>query len=101
MQLTDPKLLRHQCYIGGQWRDAADGRTLPVINPATGATLGTVPQLDAAATRGAIEAAAAAFPAWAAQTAKHPAVILLRWLDLMIANQPDPATPMPSAQRNP
>ncbi len=101
MQLTDPKLLRHQCYIGGQWRDAADGRTLPVINPATGATLGTVPQLDAAATRGAIEAAAAAFPAWAAQTAKQRAVILRRWFDLMMANQQDLATLMTAEQGKP
>ncbi|HEX9473110.1 MAG TPA: aldehyde dehydrogenase family protein, partial [Steroidobacteraceae bacterium] len=101
MQLTDPKLLRHQCYVGGQWRDAADGRTLPVINPATGATLGTVPQLDAAATRGAIEAAAAAFPAWAAQTAKQRAVILRRWFDLMMANQQDLATLMTAEQGKP
>src|SRR6266851_1995307 len=89
MQLTDPKLLRHQCYIGGQWRDAADGRTLPVINPATGAT------------RGTIEAAAAAFPAWAAQTAKQRAVILRRWFDLMMANQQDLATLMTAEQGKP
>ncbi len=101
MQLTDPKLLRHQCYIGGQWLDAADGRTLPVTNPATGATLGTVPQLGAAATRAAIAAAAAAFPAWAAQTAKQRAVILRRWFDLMMSNQQDLATLMTAEQGKP
>ena len=89
MQLRDSKLLRSQCYVNGQWLDAADGRSTPVLNPATGATLGTVPQLDGAATRRAIDAAAAAFPAWAAQTAKQRAVILRRWFELMMANQKD------------
>ena len=51
MELRDPKLLRSQCYVNGQWLDAADGRSTPVHNPATGVTLGTVPQLDGAATR--------------------------------------------------
>src|SRR5882757_3728651 len=101
MKLSDPKLLRGQCYVNGQWLDAADGRTTPVHNPATGAALGTVPQLDAAATRRAIEAAAAAFPAWAAQTARQRAVILRRWFDLMMANQNDLAQLMTAEQGKP
>ena len=101
MKLTDPKLLRSQCYVNGQWLDAADGRTTPVTNPASGAQLGTVPQLDGAATRRAIEAAAAAFPAWAAQTAKQRAVILRRWFDLMMANQNDLAQLMTAEQGKP
>ena len=101
MQLSDPKLLRSQCYVNGQWLDATDGRSTPVHNPATGATLGTVPQLDGAATRRAIDAAAAAFPAWAAQTAKQRAVILRRWFDLMMANQKDLAQLMTAEQGKP
>jgi len=101
MPLTDPTLLRRQCYVGGRWLEAADGRTLTVTNPATGAALGTVPQLDGAATRAAIGAAAAAFPAWAAQTAKQRSVILRRWFDLMMANQQDLATLMTAEQGKP
>ena len=59
MQLKDSSLFRQQCYIAGQWCDAADGATLPVNNPATGEILGTVPKMGAAETRRAIEAAAA------------------------------------------
>jgi aldehyde dehydrogenase (NAD+) len=33
-------------YIGGEWLDATGGRTIPVINPATGETLTTVPDGD-------------------------------------------------------
>src|SRR5579862_2088601 len=101
MQLSDAKLLRNQCYVNGEWLDAADGRSTPVHNPATGATLGTVPNMDGAATRRAIAAAAAAFPAWAAQTAKQRAVILRRWFDLMMANQKDLAQLMTAEQGKP
>ena len=31
-----------QLMIAGQWQDAADGRTLPVFNPATGEEIGRV-----------------------------------------------------------
>src|SRR6478736_2549619 len=101
MQLKDPKLLRSQSYVNGQWLDASDGRTITVDNPASGEQLGTVPQLDAAATRRAIEAAAAAFPGWAAQTAKQRAVILRRWFELMMANQSDLAQLMTAEQGKP
>ena len=89
MHLTDPKLLRSQAYINGQWLDAPDGRTTHVKNPASGALLGTVPQFDGGGARQAIAAAAAAFPAWAALTAQQRAVILRRWFNLMMANQSD------------
>src|SRR5580765_4839419 len=101
MQLKDPQLLRSQSYVNGQWLDASDGRTITVNNPASGKKLGTVPQLDAAATRRAIEAAAAAFPAWAAQTAKQRAVIMRRWYELMMANQSDLAQLMTAEQGKP
>ena len=101
MHLSDPKLLRDQCYVNGQWLSAADGRSTAVRNPASGEQLGTVPQLDGAATRRAIEAASAAFPAWAAQTAKARALILRRWFELMMANQQDLATLMTAEQGKP
>jgi succinate-semialdehyde dehydrogenase/glutarate-semialdehyde dehydrogenase len=101
MQLTDPGLLRSQCYVNGAWLDAADGRVSPVRNPASGAQIGTVPRLDGAATRQAIAAAAAAFPAWAARSASQRAGILRRWFELMMANQQDLATLMTAEQGKP
>lgn len=29
-------------FIAGEWQDAADGRTLPVVNPSTGQEIGRV-----------------------------------------------------------
>ena len=101
LNLKDPTLLRQQCYIDGQWLDARAGGSKPVTNPATGAVLGTVPFMGADETRAAIEAAAAAFPAWAARTAKDRATLLRRWYDLMLANADDLATLMTAEQGKP
>ena len=101
LNLKDPTLLRQQCYVDGQWLDARSGGTKPVTNPATGAVLGTVPFMGADETRAAIEAAAVAFPAWAARTAKDRATLLRRWHDLMLANADDLATLMTAEQGKP
>jgi len=101
LNLKDSTLLRQQCYIDGQWLDARSGGTRPVTNPATGAVIGTVPFMGADETRAAIEAAAAAFPAWAARTAKDRSTLLRRWHDLMLANADDLATLMTAEQGKP
>jgi succinate-semialdehyde dehydrogenase/glutarate-semialdehyde dehydrogenase len=101
LTLKDPTLLRQQCYIDGAWTDARSGDKVKVTNPATGAVLGTVPSVDAAETRRAIEAASAAFPAWAARTAKDRALILRRWHDLMLANADDLGALMTAEQGKP
>lgn len=101
MQLSDQKLFRQQCYINGEWVDAASGETIDVTNPATGEVLGTVPKMGADETRAAIEAANAAWPAWRAKTAKERAGILRKWFDLMMANQDDLGTLMTAEQGKP
>src|ERR1700688_1603232 len=101
MNLKDTTLRRTQAFIDGKWADADGGASRPVLNPATGEKLGTVPYMGAAETRRAIAAAAAAMPAWAARTAKDRAAILRRWHDLMMANQEDLACLMTSEQGKP
>src|SRR5205809_4188978 len=101
LNLKDPSLFRQQCYIDGKWADADSGKSIPVNNPATGEILGTVPNMGAAETRSAIEAANAAFPAWRAKTAKERAVILRKWFDLMMANQEDLAKILTAEQGKP
>jgi succinate-semialdehyde dehydrogenase/glutarate-semialdehyde dehydrogenase len=101
LNLKDPALLRQQCYVDGRWLDAKGGETVKVTNPATGAVLGTVPNLGAAETRVAIEAAHAAFPAWAARTAKDRAALLRKWYELMLQHADDLATLMTAEQGKP
>jgi succinate-semialdehyde dehydrogenase/glutarate-semialdehyde dehydrogenase len=101
LTLQDPKLFRQACYIDGAWVEAAGHAAIAVDNPATGEILGNVPKLGRAETRGAIEAAARAFPAWRRRPAKERAAILRRWFDLMMANQADLAALMTAEQGKP
>jgi succinate-semialdehyde dehydrogenase/glutarate-semialdehyde dehydrogenase len=99
--LKNEFLLRQSCFIRGAWTEAADGRTITVMNPASGAVIGTVPRMGAEDTRRAIQAAGAAFPAWRARTARERAAILRRWFELIMANQEDLATLMTAEQGKP
>lgn len=101
LNLNDSSLLRQQAYIDGAWCDADDGKTVPVINPATGETLGTVPHMGAQETRRAIDAAQAAWPAWRKKTARERALVLRKWNDLMLDNADDLAAIMTAEQGKP
>jgi malonate-semialdehyde dehydrogenase (acetylating)/methylmalonate-semialdehyde dehydrogenase len=59
-----PPLTKIPNYINGQWQDSAASEWQDVINPATGGVLTRVPLADAAEVTKAIDAAAAAYPAW-------------------------------------
>src|SRR4051812_6740671 len=99
--LKDPKLFREQCYIEGDWVDSSSNKRISVKNPATSATLGSVPVMGAAEARRAIEAAERAWPAWRAKTGKERAVLLRKWFDLMMANQEDLAQILTAEQGKP
>ncbi|MBX9295345.1 NADP-dependent succinate-semialdehyde dehydrogenase [Chromobacterium piscinae] len=101
LNLQDPKLLRQQCYLNGQWLDADSSQSISVQNPATGETVGQVPKMGAAEAERAVAAAARAFPAWKAKSAKERAAILRRWFDLIIAHQQDLAVILTSEQGKP
>ncbi len=75
---------RQDAYIDGQWRESA--KRFDVFNPANQEVIAHVPDLGAKETEQAIAAAHAAFPAWAAKTAKERAVIMRAWYDLMMAD---------------
>ncbi|WP_245559708.1 NAD-dependent succinate-semialdehyde dehydrogenase [Amorphus coralli] len=101
LTLSDPSLFHTQAYIAGAWADADSGATIEVTDPATGATLGTIPDCGAAETTRAIEAANAAWPAWRAKPAKERAAILRRFFELMMENQDDLARLMTAEQGKP
>jgi succinate-semialdehyde dehydrogenase / glutarate-semialdehyde dehydrogenase len=100
-KLTDASLFRTQAFIDGAFVDGVGGRTFEVDNPATGAVLANVAVCDAAMTRTAIEAGAAAFPAWAKRPAKERSAILRKWAELMIANADDLAAIMSAEHGKP
>ena len=100
-RLSDPALFRQQAYVNGAWIDAAGGGKVSVSDPATGAVIGTVPDMGSSETRTAIEAAEASWPAWRAKTGKERGIILRRWFDLMIEHRDDLAAIMTAEQGKP
>ena len=88
-QLNDPALLATQAYVDGAWVGAASGATYDVVNPARGDVIATVADLDRSDVAKAIEGAAKAQKAWAAQPAKARAAVLRKWFELIMAAQDD------------
>ena len=78
--------LREQNAIGGTWRDADSGERHDVINPATGAVIGTIPWAGRAETKAAIDAAHVAFKTWSTTLASERANALLRMAAIMREN---------------
>ena len=99
--LKDPSLLREQCYLAGEWTPARSGATVTVTNPATGAIIGTVPNMGTQEVRHAIDTAVAAWPAWRALLARERSVMLERWHALMLEHADDLATIMTAEQGKP
>ncbi|WLS10915.1 NAD-dependent succinate-semialdehyde dehydrogenase (plasmid) [Shinella sumterensis] len=83
---TSGDLLRDAGYVDGKWISDSAAGTFDVLNPATGETLATLPEMGAAETKAAIDAAYRVQPAWAARPAKERSILLRKWFDLMIAH---------------
>ncbi|MCH9799669.1 MAG: NAD-dependent succinate-semialdehyde dehydrogenase [Betaproteobacteria bacterium] len=98
LTLKDPSLLRQQCLINGEWRNATSNAVIDVNNPATGETIATVPNMGAGETRQAIEKAEIAQKLWQAKTAGERAKIMRQWFNLILENQEDLALIMTSEQ---
>jgi succinate-semialdehyde dehydrogenase/glutarate-semialdehyde dehydrogenase len=101
LKLSAAALLRCDAYVDGTWAPAGAGARFAVRNPATGEELAEVADLDRADARAAIEAAAAALPAWRAKTAKERAAVLRRWFEAIMAAQEDLAQLMTAEQGKP
>lgn len=99
--LHEPRLMRDQAAIDGQWIAADSGATFAVSNPADGSVIAQVADLGQAETVRAIEAANRAFPAWRSRTAKERSRILRRWFELITAHQEDLAVLMTLEQGKP
>ena len=71
-------MVPRQVFIDGQWRSGSAGRSFEVEDPATGAVLTEVADADAGDAVAALDAAAAAQPAWAATAPRRRGEILRR-----------------------
>ena len=99
--LKEPGLFRQQAMIGGQWVAAASGKTVDVVDPATQAVIGAVPDMGATETRAAIEAAEAAYGPWKKKTHAERAALLETWHGLMLEHIEDLALILTTEQGKP
>jgi succinate-semialdehyde dehydrogenase/glutarate-semialdehyde dehydrogenase len=75
--------VKTQLFIGGEWRDASGGATLPVEDPATGETIAEVADATNADADAALAAATEAFKTWKNVAPRERADILRRAYDLI------------------
>ena len=61
---TEPSVKTLNNYVNGSWVEASGAELHPVLNPATGQTIGQVPFSTANHLDEAVKAARAALPAW-------------------------------------
>ncbi|MDQ6773625.1 MAG: aldehyde dehydrogenase family protein, partial [Candidatus Dormibacteraeota bacterium] len=67
-----------QMFIGGGWANAASGATVEATSPATGESLGPIPEGDRVDAQRALDAAAGAFAGWSAAPPSERARLLHR-----------------------
>ncbi|AHM03024.1 Succinate-semialdehyde dehydrogenase (NADP+) [Roseibacterium elongatum DSM 19469] len=79
--------MREANFVGGAWVAADSGATIEVTNPATDEVIGTVPASGEAETMRAIDAAAAAFPDFAAMDLMSRVGLLWKLHDALMDNQ--------------
>ncbi len=70
-------------FIDGTWTQAAAGRTLPVVSPATGDTIGTVAHAERADLDRALEAADKGFRQWRKVSAFDRSKVMRKAADLL------------------
>ncbi|MFZ6752551.1 NAD-dependent succinate-semialdehyde dehydrogenase [Undibacterium sp. Dicai25W] len=99
LKLKDSNLLRDAAFINGNW--LVKDQRFEVNNPSTLQVLARVSNVTESDTHDAIAAAQAAFPAWAAKTAKERATVMRVWFDLMIQHADDLAAIMTAEQGKP
>jgi succinate-semialdehyde dehydrogenase/glutarate-semialdehyde dehydrogenase len=87
--LKDPDLFRQAALVNGRWREAGSGKALDVMDPATGAVIGRVPDLSGEETCSAIAAAERAFQQWRKLPHGERASALERWFTLMETHADD------------
>ena len=97
--LNDPSLLKTDALINGEW--LAGGARFDVNDPATGLKLADVGNLSGLDATKAIASAHAALPAWRSKTGKERHAILLKWFQLIMANQDDIGRILTSEQGKP
>ena len=88
MTMTTTQGNEQQLLVGGAWRPASDGRTHEKLGSYSGEVASRVAAASPDDARAAVDAAAAAFPAWAAMAPGERRTLLLKAADLLAERAP-------------
>src|SRR5471030_434768 len=80
---------KYQYYAGGVWRDAEGGRTFDDLEPYSGKVYAKIAAGSRKDMKIAIDAAASAFPAWAATTPAERAELLFKAAAIIKRRKPE------------
>lgn len=83
MSKTAPRYPDTQLLINGEWRNAQNGRTIDVFNPATGEVIGKVAHAEKVDLDAALDAAAKGFKIWSASSPFDRSKLMRRAADLL------------------
>ena len=83
MATAESEIVKCRQFIGGDWVGAADGGTFEDLDPYTGDVVAHVPAGNREDARRAVEAAAAAFPAWSTAPPAVRQSVFLKAADIL------------------
>jgi len=90
-----------QLFIGGRWIDGALGKKLPIVNPATGMTIGQVAKAETSDLAIAVESAESGFYEWKNTSAHDRCAIMYRAAALIRDRKKDMAEILTAEQGKP
>jgi succinate-semialdehyde dehydrogenase/glutarate-semialdehyde dehydrogenase len=99
--LERPDLLRDTGFIGGTWQAAHDGAVFDVVDPASLRLVRRISLMGGIDAQRAVDAAAAALPAWRRCTAADRSQLLRCWFDAILAHAGDLARILTAEQGKP
>jgi len=91
-ELKDKNLLRQNAFIDGLWVPFKSGKRFEIIDPGTGDTFSSCPDMDVSDVDTAIQSSTRAFKSYRKMTPRKRAGILLQWYNLILENRDDLAT---------
>lgn len=95
------KWLREQAFINNEWVNGASARRFAVFDPAEGAQIAMVADLDEGDMQRACDRAAEAFATWSKSTAGHRANLLRQFYELLVREQDELALLLTTEQGKP
>ncbi|MDE4455717.1 NAD-dependent succinate-semialdehyde dehydrogenase [Psychrobacter sp. DAB_AL62B] len=101
LNLSNPELLKQQCFLKEGWHGANDAATIDVTNPFNGEVIGNVPSLTEQDVEDVVAYSHKAQVSWAAKTAQERSDLLQKWADLIDDNKEDLAIIMTAEQGKP